>query len=281
MAVGVVEFLEVIHITHRQHIIAPQTLHALIERPTAGQAGELVAKGHLISLVSDGSGDHQHDLAAENVEGEGQDERFRQRPEQTQQTDDLCGMQRSRLFQVLPDEHGERQQKHRVRQLDQAHPRTVQRGPANIRQPHLQFDRVTLLQPQRHAAHRNQHRKPRDQILEQVGALLPRSIKAEQYRQQQADQMEDDRGILAHLAVVTVKVGLGVEKVIGDIHRDHQKQLALAPVNTAIRTAQQQHQCRQHVEQRSEKHVEVFYVRSRKPRHQQAKRRQKMTQACS
>src|SRR3546814_3147218 len=38
MAVGVVEFLEMVHVAHRHYIIATQALHAFIQRPTSRQA---------------------------------------------------------------------------------------------------------------------------------------------------------------------------------------------------------------------------------------------------
>ncbi|MNN32769.1 hypothetical protein D3C81_1465010 [compost metagenome] len=96
--------------------------------------------------------------------------------------------------------------------------------------------------------------------------FLPCGEQAEQQRQQQADEVEDHRSVFADLAIVAVIVGLGVEQKVGDVHREHQKQLALTAVYRAIRAAQQQHQRRQHVEQRREEHAKVFDVRSRQPR---------------
>ena len=85
--------------------------------------------------------------------------------------------------------------------------------------------------------------------------------------------MKDHRGVFAHTAIVTVEIGLGIQQEIGDVHRDHQEQFTLAPIHRAIRTAEQQHQGRQHVEQRGEEDVEVLDVRSREPSQQQQQRR--------
>ncbi len=87
--------------------------------------------------------------------------------------------------------------------------------------------------------------------------------------------MEDYGGVFANFAVIAVVIGLSVEQEVGDVHRDHQKQFTLASVNRAIRPAEQQHQSRQHVEQRSEENVEILDVGSRKPRKQQQQRWQK------
>ncbi|MNY18986.1 hypothetical protein D3C86_1523980 [compost metagenome] len=216
--------------------------------------------------MRDSRSNHQHHLAAHDVQGEWQDESFRQHPEQPEQTHQLRGMQRSRIAPILPGQQQERGDEHRVRKLDQAHPGTVQGRPSDLRQPHQQRLRVTLLQPQRHAAHRQQHGETRHHVLEQVRALLPRGEHAKQQRQQQATQMEDHRGVLAHLAVVAVVVGLCVEQKVGDVHGDHQKQFTLTSVNRAVGTAEQQHQGRQYVEQRGEENVQVFDIRGRKAR---------------
>lgn len=96
-------------------------------------------------------------------------------------------------------------------------------------------------------------------------ALLPGSEQTEQQGQQQAAQVEYHRGILTDPAIVPVEVGLGIEQEVGDVHRDHQEQLALASIHRAIRPAEQQHQGRQHVEQRSEEYVEVLDVGGRQP----------------
>lgn len=126
-----------------------------------------------------------------------------------------------------------------------------------------------MLQRQGHAAEDQQHREPGHHVLEQMGALLPRGEQPEQQRQQQADEMEDHRRVFTHLAVIAVKIGLGIQQEVGDVHRDHQKQLALTAVDGAIRASQKQHQCRQHIEQGGEEDVEILDVGSRKPRQQQ------------
>ena len=105
--------------------------------------------------------------------------------------------------------------------------------------------------------------------LEQMRTFLPRGEQPEQQRQQQTDQVKHHGGVFAHLAIVAVIVGLGVEQKVGDVHREHQKQLALTSVNRTVSAAQEQHQGWQHVEQRSEENAEVFDVRSRQPREQQ------------
>ncbi len=68
--------------------------------------------------------------------------------------------------------------------------------------------------------------------------FLPGAIQAKQRRQQQANQVEDHRGIVTDPAVVAVEVGLGVEQEIGDVHRDHQEQLTLAAIHRAVGAAQ-------------------------------------------
>lgn len=77
--------------------------------------------------------------------------------------------------------------------------------------------------------------------------------------------MKHHRRVFTHAAVIAVVIGLGIEQEVSDVHRDHQKQFALTAVHRAIRAAEQQHQGRQHVEQRREEHVEVLDVRSREP----------------
>ena len=47
VAVGVVEFLEVIDVAHGQYIVTAQALQTFIQRPPSGQAGQLIAKRHL------------------------------------------------------------------------------------------------------------------------------------------------------------------------------------------------------------------------------------------
>ncbi|MNJ51298.1 hypothetical protein D3C77_465980 [compost metagenome] len=89
-------------------------------------------------------------------------------------------MQRARFAQVLHHQQDEGEQKHRVGQLDQAHPLTVQRRPADFREPVEQRLRVALLQPQRRAADRQQHGKARHHVLEQVRALLPGAVQRKQ-----------------------------------------------------------------------------------------------------
>ncbi|MNJ63378.1 hypothetical protein D3C77_592750 [compost metagenome] len=106
----------------------------------------------MISLVGHRSSDHQHHLTAHDVEGEGQDERLRQHPEYADQAYDLCGMQGPRLTQVLHHQHGEGDEEHRIGQLDQAHPLTVQGRPANLGQPPQQCLGKTLLQAQGNTA---------------------------------------------------------------------------------------------------------------------------------
>ena len=93
--------------------------------------------------------------------------------------------------------------------------------------------------------------------------------------------MENHRSILADFAVVAEIVGLGIQQEVGDVHRDHQKQLTLAPIHPAISAAQQQDQRRQHVEQRREENAQVLDVGGRQPREQQHQRRQEMAVACS
>ncbi|MNC12306.1 hypothetical protein D3C75_600250 [compost metagenome] len=172
-------------------------------------------------------------------------------------------MQRSRVAPVLPGQQQERRNEHRIGQLDQAHPGAMQGRPANLRQPDQQRVWITLLKPQRHAADRQQYGETRHHVLKQMGALLPCREDAKQQRQQQATQMKDHRGIVTHLAVVAVIVSLGVEQEVGDVHRDHQKQFTLASVYRAIGATEQQHQGGQHVEQRSEKDVQLLDVCSR------------------
>ena len=132
---GVVETLEVINVTHRQHIVAPQTLHALVEGSPPRQASQFVAERHLIGFMSHTGSDHQHDLAAHDVKGEWQNEGLRQHPEQAQQPYQLRGVQRARLIPVLCGQGKETNQEHRVRELDQAHPGAMQQWPADLRQP--------------------------------------------------------------------------------------------------------------------------------------------------
>ncbi len=249
MPVGVVKPFEVIDITHRQHIIAPQALHPLVKCAAARQAGEFITKGHLIGLMRHTGRDHQHDLAAHDVQGERQDEGLRQHPEQPQQTDQLRSVQRPRLVPVLRCQGDKTYQEHGVRQLDQAHPTAVQRRPTNLRQPVQQGLWETLLQRQRHTADGKQHRATGNEVAEQVGFLLPQRIDAEQQRQQQATQMKDHRRVFADTAIVAVVIGLGVQQEVNPIHRDHQEQLTLATIHRAVRTAEQQHKGRQHVEQ--------------------------------
>ncbi|MNI60021.1 hypothetical protein D3C73_1152070 [compost metagenome] len=173
MPVGVVEFLEVVDVTHGQHIVAPQALHALIQRPAPRQPGEFVTEGHLIGLMGHGGGDHQHHLAAHDVQGERQDERLGQHPEDTDQPDDLGRMQGPWLTQVLHHQQHEDTDEQRVDHLDQAHPLPMQRRPTDFRQPGQQCLGKTLLQCHCHATHSEQHSKPGKQVLGQVGALLP------------------------------------------------------------------------------------------------------------
>ncbi|MNF87753.1 hypothetical protein D3C84_702280 [compost metagenome] len=142
----------------------------------------------------------------------------------------------------------------------------MQCRPAYFRQPRQQRLWIALLQRQGNAAKGQQHSKPRNHVLEQVGALLPRREQPVEQRQQQATEVEHHGGVLTDLAEITVVIGLGVEQKVGDVHRDHQKQFTLTAVNRAVRTTEQQHQGRQHVEQRSEEDVEILDVGSCKPR---------------
>ncbi|MNN86449.1 hypothetical protein D3C81_2038730 [compost metagenome] len=95
-------------------------------------------------------------------------------------------MQRPWVAQVLHPQQHVGGCKHRVGQLDQAHPLSVQGRPADSRQPAEQGFGETLFQAQGHAAHGQQHGKARQHVLEQVGALLPDREQAEHRRQQQA-----------------------------------------------------------------------------------------------
>ncbi|MNR45164.1 hypothetical protein D3C85_1639840 [compost metagenome] len=72
--------------------------------------------------------------------------------------------------------------------------------------------------------------------------LLPGTVEGEHQRQEQADQMKHHRRIFANTTIVTVEVGLGIEQKIGDVHREHQEQLALTTINGAIGTTEQQDQ---------------------------------------
>ncbi|MOA04982.1 hypothetical protein D3C78_1245590 [compost metagenome] len=281
MAVGVVEFLEVVDIGHGDHIVAPQALHALVQRTAPRQAGQLVAESHLVGLVRHRCGDHQHYLAAHDVQGERQDEGLRQHPEDAQQAHHLRCVQRPWRTQVLHHQQDEHAEEQRVDHLDQAHPLAMQGWPADFRQPGQQRFGVALLKGHCHAAHGKQHGATGDQVLQQVGALLPGTIQPEQGGQQQAHQVEDHRRVLAHAAMVTVEVGLGVEQVVGDVHREHQEQLALATVHRTVGAAQQQDQGGQDVEQRCEKDTEVSHIGRGEACQQKNQRRQEVACAYS
>ncbi|MCY1178355.1 hypothetical protein D9M73_187020 [compost metagenome] len=176
MAVGVVEFLEVVDIGHGDHIVTPQALHALVQRTTPRQASQLVTEGHLISLVRHCRGDHQHYLTAHDVQGKRQDEGLRQHPENAQQADQLRSVQRPWRTQVLHHQQDEYAEEQRVDHLDQAHPLAMQGWPADFRQPGQQRLRIALLEGYRHAADGEQHGAAGDQVLQQVGALLPGAV---------------------------------------------------------------------------------------------------------
>ncbi len=72
--------------------------------------------------------------------------------------------------------------------------------------------------------------------------------------------MEDHGSIFTNAAVVSIEVSLGIEQEIGDVDREHQKQLPLAPVHRAIGAAHQQHEGWQHIEKRCEENAEVLDV---------------------
>ena len=69
-----------------------------------------------------------------------------------------------------------------------------------MRQPVQHGLGVTLLQGQRDAANRQQDCATCDKVAKQVGLFLPERINAEQQRQQQATQMEYNRGVFAYAA---------------------------------------------------------------------------------
>ncbi|MNM98293.1 hypothetical protein D3C81_1108190 [compost metagenome] len=77
--------------------------------------------------------------------------------------------------------------------------------------------------------------------------------------------MKHHRRIFANTTIVTVEVGLGIEQKIGDVHREHQEQLALTTINGAIGTTEQQDQGGQNIEQGGEEDVEVSNIGSREP----------------
>ncbi|MNE66834.1 hypothetical protein D3C80_1624090 [compost metagenome] len=75
-------------------------------------------------------------------------------------------MQRAGLTQVLNHEHDKGNKEHRIGQLDQAHPLTMQRRPANFGQPTQQDLRKTLLQAKGDTADSQQYGESRHHILE-------------------------------------------------------------------------------------------------------------------
>ena len=85
VAVGVVELLEVVNISHRDHITATQSLQAFIQGAAARQTRELIAKSHLIGLMRDSRYKHQHDQAAHHIQRIRQNEDIRQHPQHTAQ----------------------------------------------------------------------------------------------------------------------------------------------------------------------------------------------------
>ncbi|MCY1460142.1 hypothetical protein D9M71_776750 [compost metagenome] len=93
-------------------------------------------------------------------------------------------MQRPGLTQVLHHEQDEGNDEHRIRQLDQAHPLTMQRRPANLCQPAQQCLWKTLLKAQGDAADSQQDGETRDHVLEQVCALLPGAVEGKHQWQQ-------------------------------------------------------------------------------------------------
>ena len=72
--------------------------------------------------------------------------------------------------------------------------------------------------------------------------------------------MEDNGRILTDPPIVSIKVSLSIQQEVGDIDRDHQKQLTLTSVNRAVGTAKQQHQGWQHIEQRCEENTQVPHI---------------------
>ncbi|MNH42138.1 hypothetical protein D3C79_1037820 [compost metagenome] len=56
----------------------------------------------------------------------------------------------------------------------------MQGRPADLRQPRQQRIGVALLEGHSDAGNGKQHREARDQVLQQVGALLPGAIQREQ-----------------------------------------------------------------------------------------------------
>jgi len=135
VTIGIVEALEEVHISHRQHVLPPQALQSLVQSATPRQAGQLVTKGHEISLMCDCRHQHQQHMAAQNVEGGIAAERLRQHQQNAEQRDDLRRMGGSRLAKVLDDQQHQRHEEHRIRQLDEREPVGLERGPANHHQP--------------------------------------------------------------------------------------------------------------------------------------------------
>ena len=190
--------------------------------------------------MSDGGNQHEHDQAAHHMQPMHQDEGLRQHPQQPEQAERQCRMQRSRLAQVLHHQQQEDTEEQRIGQLHQIHPTGVQQWPVDFYQPLLDALRETPGHRQRHSTYGQQHGGTGDQILEKVAALAPDAEQAIHQRQQQATEMEDQRGILTHYALLAKIVGLRVEQEIGQVDHDQQGKLALTAVHHAEGAAEQQ-----------------------------------------
>jgi hypothetical protein len=103
----------------------------------------------------------------------------------------------------------------------------------DLPQPAFQALRETLRQRQSGTADGQQHGGASDHVLQQVAALAPGAEEAIKQRQQQAAQVKHQRRVCAHLAVLAVVIGLGVEKEVGEVDHHQQRQLALASVDHA------------------------------------------------
>jgi hypothetical protein len=91
--------------------------------------------------------------------------------------------------------------------------------------------------------------------------------------------MEDQSRIVAYLAIVTEVIDLDIQQEVADIQHQQQENFTLAAIDQTERTAKQQQQRRQYIEQGDEELAQHWQQSSHDPTGQQGQRREEVTEA--
>ncbi len=213
-----------VHVHHRDAVGAACPLQGLVERAAPGQAGQLIAEGHVEGLLQHRAQHQQQGRAAQCRQQHRLQEHPRQHPPQAQQGQQHRRVQRARMPPGLPAQRGGGQQEQQRWQLRQRVPVDRDPRPVTVRQQIVHAARLLRGQQQEDQQSRAAGDGAQQQVVAAPPALRPQRQAGEQQWQPRRDGMEAQRCQRADMAAAQVAADILVQQREHDRHHQQQAQ---------------------------------------------------------